>query len=580
MTSTVFTSQLPTVPFGAQWELNVDFQMVFRAIGSDAIMFVAAVILYFTLYRLRTKHQMKVSTDKLASFKESSIVADQESSQNLKEHLVESIEVQRKDCVTLQSPRPQPEPRSAQHQHEQQRQEHPSQQCQLVQHPPKPQHFDAKEQLLLMQKYAAAKNIKDTLRTFRLIEQSGADLTSIMYNTVMRAWIKVGNVWAAENWMDEIKAAQMADESSFIILVRALMMVRDPEKAHALLHDMREAGVSPTAATFNEFLTGFARECLLNDGVSVLKEMNTFGVQPTKLTNDAVAKLVNSARKVNVNITGMQQIVAMSAWEPSDVPRLASLAAQVKMGPDTAPLCVHEIEIKGSRARVNAVRRSLQQYGFLGKAESQARPLDGHWHTDHGLTVFIDGKTARWSQKRASRLKFTSADLGSCTLGLYGEPAVGRLAQPIVPGAAKALRWDNGDVWHSYDGRVIGGTPLFAQSMTKTVRDEAQDKAYCMRANASLKCLSKQGLPFPSILEDVLMDYLGNDLYVLCVHFESKTNLMPPCFVDISRRHPRVGLRHCWVRPSVGACGQRTLANGEETDEACFNRHIDAVCLP
>jgi len=569
MTSSVFTSQLPTGLFGAQWELNVDFQMVFRAIGSDAIMFVAAVILYLTLYRLRTKHQMKVAPDKLASFKEASVVADQE-------HRVELIEVQPKGCAAIQSPPPRIEQQSAQNQPEQ----HQPEQSQLVQHPPTPQPFDAKKHLSLMQKYAAAKNIKETLRTFRLIEQSGADLSSIMYNTVMRAWIKVGNVWAAESWMDEIKAAQMADESSFIILVRALMMVRDPEKAHALLHDMRDAGVSPTTAIFNEFLTGFARECLLNDGVSLLKDMDAAGVQPTSLTLDAVAKLVNSARKININIPSMQQIVAMTPWEPSHVPRLASLVSQVKMGAATEPLCVHEIEINGSRARVNAVRRTLQQHGFLGKAESQARPLDGHWQTDHGLTVIIDGKTARWSQQRASRLKFTSADSSTCTLRLYGEPAVGRLAEPIVPGATKALRWDNGDVWHAYDGRVIGGTPLFSQSMTKTIRDKAQDKAYSMRANASLKCVSKQGLPLPSFLEDVLMEYLGNDLYVLCVHFESKTTIMPECFVDVSCRHPRVGLRHCWVKPSVGSCGQRTLANGEETDEACFNRHIDAVGLP
>lgn len=580
MNATTFTSQLPMGLFGAQWELNVDFQMVFRAIGSDAIMFVAAVILYLTLYRMRTMHHLKVAPDKLAAFKESCVGADQEC-------LVESTEVQRKGCAAIQSPPPQIEQQSEKHQHEQLKPERcsPKHQpgaaaSQLVQHPPKPQPFDAKKQLLLMQKYAAAKNIKDTLRTFRLIEQSGAGLSSIMYNTVMRAWLKVGNVWAAENWMDEIKAAQMADESSFIILVRALMMVRDPEKAHALLHEMREAGVAPTIATFNEFLTGFARECLLNDGVSLLKEMNAAGVQPTSFTLDAVAKLVNSARKIHVNITSMQQVVAMSPWEPSHVPRLASLISQVKIGAATAPLCVHEIEIKGSRARVNAVRRTLHQYGFLGKDESQARPLDGHWQTPTGLTVTIDGKTARWSQQRASRLKFTSADLRACTLRLYGEPAVGQLVQPIVPGAAKSLRWDNGDVWHAYDGRVIGGTPLFSQSMTKTLRDKTQDKAYCMRANAVLKCVSKQGLLLPSFLEDVLMDYLGNDMYVLCVHFESKTILMPPCFVDISCRHPRVGLRHCWVKPSVGSCGQRTIVNGEEADEACFNRHIDAVCLP
>jgi hypothetical protein len=253
--------------------------------------------------------------------------------------------------------------------------------------------------------------------------------------------------------------------------------------------------------------------------------------------------------------------------------------------------------VNGSLAQVKAVRKTMKQFGFLDKSEVEAWPLDGHWESDLGLTVVIEGKLVRWSGQRASRLRFTTEDRRACVLRLYGVATQGRLVMPgQAPGATKTLIWDNGDVWHSYDGRVVGHDSLFSQSMTKTLRDKNQDEVYRARASIVLKCTSKQALGVPSILENTIIQFLGNDLYYVRLHYESTSSpaetqrdphnelsdeLASTDDADIcntlSRRHPRIGLRHCWAERGGDLCGQRTLVNGNEIDEDSFSRHMKMV---
>lgn len=246
----------------------------------------------------------------------------------------------------------------------------------------------------------------------------------------------------------------------------------------------------------------------------------------------------------------------------------------------------------GSRRQIKAVRRSLKQHGLMDEAETDAWPLNGHWETEHGATVVVEGKIVRWSSKRASKLCFTKEDRSACTLVLYGEATHGRLVTPpFASYVGKMLRWDNGDVWRSCYGHTIGEETLLSQTMTKTSHDTAEDALCLARSKARVLSVSKEALGLPFVLEDKLTQFLGSDLYYVRVHFTSNWN---PSLADaeafssleaeadfcesISQRHPRVGLRHCWADKGTDCCGQRTLVNGEEVDEDSFSRHIGVVC--
>jgi pentatricopeptide repeat protein len=161
--------------------------------------------------------------------------------------------------------------------------------------------FDVSEHVELMKKYASERNIVGAMRTFRLMKQKG-ELSSLVYNTMLQAHINSGNMYAAEDWMDEIKEAGMADELSFHILVKALVTAHALQKAYDLLKEMSQAGVKPQIATFNEVLGGFARENQVDEALALLEEMHTQGVEPTSVTLNAIVKLMNGSRHSNLKL--------------------------------------------------------------------------------------------------------------------------------------------------------------------------------------------------------------------------------------------------------------------------------------
>jgi pentatricopeptide repeat protein len=477
------------------------------------------------------------------------------------------------------------------------------------------------EQIASMKKYASTRNIAGTMRTFKALQQSGVQMTSMMYNIVLQAWISCGNVQAAEDWLDSMRESGMADLSSFNILIKTLVLTRALDKASALLHEMKTSGIKPDVATFTELISGYAQGSRFHEGLALLENMQRQNIEPCAVTFDAIAKLLNVCRchgkdnarlrrllhkfKLDTKTKGswsgsstpsrksgrresVTDICPTAAPLPVPVPRLA--AAISRVGDHNGSLSQHEVEIIGSINQIKSVKRTLKQHGFLDTAEeNDAWPLNGHWETDHGLTVVIENKLVRWSRQRASRLRLSGTDRRSCVLHLYGEPTQGQLVTPgLLPGSTKSLRWANGDTWHSYDGLVIGQAAVFTQTMTKVLRDDMQDQAYRARSDAVLRCVSKSGLYMPSTIEHAVLQFLGNDLYLVRLSFESRwypkgadseeLELDADLFEAISRRNPRVGLRHCWAEPGTDGCyGQRTLVNGEEIDEECFRKHVKLV---
>lgn len=529
---------ISATPGSSLMSVKVDFQEVLHTVGSDAVLFVAAFVGYLVLYYVKKAAQAKGNSKKFIEVGGRNCTSDD---------ILEPRTICTFDCKPPSEVQNQPWQQQCDLQHARQARSLKMTTCgtdvkiessscsdDLISHTPgqscqtelvcqREEPLDVIKQSALMWKYAAQRNIKDTLRTFRLIEQSGACLNSAMYNAVLWAWIKCGNIWAAESWMDEIKEAGVADESTFVILLKALLSIRDLDKAQELRQDMREQGVLASAATFEVMIRGLMRGGCFNEGISLLKEMDAAGVQASSSMSSTIAELMNSARNVNQSFTSIWEILVKHSFDnpkksadPLQVPCLAAVISQASGATSSAGTYIHKVEIKGTLARLIAVRETLKQDGFLDKSEQDSSALDGHWQADHGLNLIIEGN-------------------------------------------------------------VINQTTLFSQSMTKPLRDKAQDEAFRAQTGAALKCVSKQGLPMPSMLEDSLLQYLGNELYFVHVDFEINTH-RADIFDGISCRHPRIGIRHCWAKPSSGSCGQRALVNGElEADEACFNRHISAV---
>merc|ERR1719162_1571848 len=60
---------------------------------------------------------------------------------------------------------------------------------------------DIAKHITMIQKCAAETNLKGAFEVFRTLEQSGTDLNSVVYNTVLDACVECRDLEAAEAWM-------------------------------------------------------------------------------------------------------------------------------------------------------------------------------------------------------------------------------------------------------------------------------------------------------------------------------------------------------------------------------------------
>lgn len=343
---------------------------------------------------------------------------------------------------------------------------------------------------------------------------------------------------------------------------------------------------TPEVVSDNSAIVGSEQSQFYNDGLRLLDEV---AKGDHDLTRSTSVKLLSHARKLDQFTELLQSLETqihpgMSQPEVAEK-RLPRLALVIARATAVQNRCINEIAMTGKLPQVKAVCRTLKKHGFVKNCNDDKFPLNGHWETEHGLNVIIEGKIVRWSQKRASKLKFDDTARSSCSLSLYGEDTVGRLVAPTAAGVSKTLQWDNGDIWHSSGGCKIAHSVVYSSQMTKVLRDASQDDAMRAQTYGRLQLLCKKGFSFlPMCLLDQVLGFIGSDSYHVRVHFESKDG--PPWgtffgldddsfLAFISRHHPQVGFRHCWANAGSELCGQRTLMQGRELQEDEFCRLVN-----
>merc|ERR1719199_1787156 len=92
---------------------------------------------------------------------------------------------------------------------------------------------------------AAAKNLQGAVSVFEELELSGAELNSVIYNTVLDACVECRDLKAAEAWMERMKKAGMTDVVSFNTLIKAHLLNGNFDKARHLMEMMTSEGLQP-----------------------------------------------------------------------------------------------------------------------------------------------------------------------------------------------------------------------------------------------------------------------------------------------------------------------------------------------
>merc|ERR1719271_1413770 len=156
---------------------------------------------------------------------------------------------------------------------------------------------DIAKHITMIRNCAAENNLKGAFSVFQSLEQSGVDLNSVIFNTVLDACVECHDLKAAEAWMEQTKKAGMADVVSFNTLIKAHLQSSNFDKARSLMEEMRKDGLQPNRVTFNELINAMVNKGgagRRNQTWDIVDEMMTAGVKPNQVTCSILLKSLNN----------------------------------------------------------------------------------------------------------------------------------------------------------------------------------------------------------------------------------------------------------------------------------------------
>jgi len=255
---------------------------------------------------------------------------------------------------------------------------------------------DIAKHITMIRNCASENNLKGAFSVFQALEQSGVELNSIIYNTVLDACVECRDLKAAEAWMEQTKKAGMVDVVSFNTLIKAHLQGGNLDKARSLMEELKKEGLEPNRVTFNEVINALVvkgGESRRKQMWDVVEEMTTAGVKPNQITISILLKCLNSYSGERDIAKTMDLITTME--EPMDEVLLSSVVeACVRIGkPDL--LASKLKQLQGNTA---VTITGSHTYGSLIKAYGHARDIDGIWRC--------------WKEMRSRHIKPTSITLG------------------------------------------------------------------------------------------------------------------------------------------------------------------------
>merc|ERR1719359_2642219 len=251
---------------------------------------------------------------------------------------------------------------------------------------------------------AAENNLKGAVSVFASLEQSGVDLNSVIFNTVLDACVECRDLNAAEEWMARMKDAGMADVVSFNTLIKAHLQNGNFDKARCLMEEMKKEGLQPNRVTFNELINamvmkgGDERRRLTWD---IVDEMIAADVKPNQVTISILLKSLNWYSGEKEISKTMDLINTMD--DPMDEVLLSSVVeACVRIGkPDLL-----SSKLKQFQGNTPVAINGSHTYGSLIKAYGHSKDIDGVWRC--------------WKEMRSRHIKPTSITLGCMVEAVVG----------------------------------------------------------------------------------------------------------------------------------------------------------------
>lgn len=255
---------------------------------------------------------------------------------------------------------------------------------------------DVAKHITMIRNCAASGNLIGAMKVFETLKNSGTEINSVAYNTVLDACVECRDLKAAEEWMASMKKAGLTDVVSYNTLIKAHLQRENFSKSRTLMEEMRSEGLSPNRVTYNELVNALVTRgshAQRREVWSVVREMKAIGVKPNQVTCSILLKSLNKNSSEADIMETMDLIGSMD--EAMDEVLLSSVVeACVRIGkPDLLAEklkqlhCQDTLSVNGSHT-----------FGSLIKAYGHARDIDGVWRC--------------WREMRSRHIRPTSITLG------------------------------------------------------------------------------------------------------------------------------------------------------------------------
>jgi len=365
------------VEAGLMW----DVWNLVKSAQTELMLFVCAMVVYFVLFMQRAPRNHKLSQKK---FK----MMDKDSDDQRGELKPKAKALQPNRSADLKkeaAKESKTSPRSI---------SAPQTREEVVASPPA---LDIGKHITMIRGCAFENNLTGAMNVFVTLQQSGAELNSIVYNTVLDACVECRNLKAAESWMETMKHEGMTDVVTFNTLIKAHLQDSNFSKARNLMEDMKMQGLQPNRVTFNEIINamvtkgGEGRRKAMWD---MVEEMKAADVAPNQVTISILLKSLNYYSAEADVLKTLNLIKVME--EPMDEVLLSSVVeACVRVGkPELLKAQLKQLHESATTIVING----SHTFGSLIKAYGHAKDVAGIWRC--------------WKEMRSRHIKPTSITLG------------------------------------------------------------------------------------------------------------------------------------------------------------------------
>jgi len=259
---------------------------------------------------------------------------------------------------------------------------------------------DIGKHITMIRSCAAEQNLQGAKSVFESLERSGVAMNSVIYNTVLDACVECRDLKAAESWMENTRAAGMADVVSFNILIKAHLHNGGFVKARRLMEEMKKQGLQPNRVTFNELINAMVSKggdkghAGRKEMWNIVEEMKKADVKPNQVTISILLKSLNYYSASGEIMSTMDLIDNMD--EPMDEVLLSSIVeACVRIGkPELLESKLKQLQDSPTAVTINGAHT----YGSLIKAYGHAKDIGGVWRC--------------WKEMRSRHITPTSITLG------------------------------------------------------------------------------------------------------------------------------------------------------------------------